>query len=151
MGCGGTSFWFSLKISKKLVRKMHRYGFFSKISNVKLYFCQVHWIPCFLPQPGMFSLALYPNQFQELWLIITSAPKFWRARDLKSFWLIGLIQWQFICQYDSHTAHSQVHYSDQWWKNLFQSGRAKCTSKNYGNFFNETIYFNNRPNTNCVA
>jgi len=42
---------------------MHKSGFFSKISNVKVYFCQVHWIPCFFTDPRMFSLALYPDPF----------------------------------------------------------------------------------------
>jgi len=36
---------------------MHKYGFFSKISNVKMHFCQVHSIRCCLPDPEMFSLA----------------------------------------------------------------------------------------------
>jgi len=43
-----------LKIS---VRQKHKYGFFSKISNVMVCFCHSQSIlPCLL-DPGMFSLA----------------------------------------------------------------------------------------------
>jgi len=34
----------------------------------------------------------------------------------------------------------------QWWRYRFRSGRLTMES-----FFHEAIYFNNRPNANCVA
>jgi len=49
---------FSLNITKKSVRQIHKYEFFLKVVNVKVYFCEVHWILCFLLHPGMFTLAL---------------------------------------------------------------------------------------------
>jgi len=62
-GIRGTCLFFYF--SKKSVRQRHKYGFFSNISNVNAYFCQVHWIPCCFPHPGMFSLALLPNPFRS--------------------------------------------------------------------------------------
>ena len=37
---------------------MHKFEFFSNNSIVKVYFSQVHWIPCCLPHPWMFWLAV---------------------------------------------------------------------------------------------
>ena len=39
-------FRFLPKFSETFVRQLHKYEFFSNISNVKVYFCQVPWIPC---------------------------------------------------------------------------------------------------------
>jgi len=49
---------FLFTFAKNLVRQTHKYGFFSKVSNVKVCFCHSHSIPCCLVHPGMFSLAL---------------------------------------------------------------------------------------------
>jgi len=46
-----------MKVAKKAVQQTHKYVFSSNIPNLKVYFCQVHWIVCSLTQPGMFSLA----------------------------------------------------------------------------------------------
>ena len=43
---------------RKLSAANTQIGFFSKISNAKVYFYQVHWIPCCLPHPVMFSIVL---------------------------------------------------------------------------------------------
>jgi len=57
-GCGVRFFAFTPDFAKISVRQKHKYGFFSKISNVKVCFCYYQSILCCLLDPGMFSLAL---------------------------------------------------------------------------------------------
>jgi len=53
-------FAFTADFAKFSVRQMHKYGFFSKILNAKVRFCQSLPIPFCLMDPGMSSLAFYP-------------------------------------------------------------------------------------------
>jgi len=57
-GCGERVFRFSPKISKNLVRRLHKYEFFSNIFKCKGIFCHVQLILWFLTPPGMCLLAL---------------------------------------------------------------------------------------------
>jgi len=54
-------------------------------------FCQIHWIPCYLPRARMLSLVLQPNLFKSYGRSYLRRPLLWPARASKGL-EIGLLK-----------------------------------------------------------